>query len=78
MRMFSAMNWLLLGINQMIDSTTNTTIPDDFLNLYPEDVPDNVGDLAGTGFAPGPLIVGAALLVVIGLASLASRHRKRI
>lgn len=72
------MNQILFSINQMIDSTTNTTIPDDFLNLYPDDVPDNIGDLAGTGFTPGPLLVGAILLVVIGLASLTTRRRKRI
>lgn len=55
----------------------STTIPDDFLNLYPEEVPDNIGNLVSTGFAPGPFLIGAVLLVAIGIAALSGKRRRR-
>lgn len=61
-----------------IISSTGTTIPDDFLNLYPEDVPENVGNLAGTGFTPGPIFIAAVLLIAIGIASMGARRRRRV
>ena len=53
-------------------------MPDDFLNLYPEDVPDNLGDLAGTGFAPTPLLIGAVLLIIIGLVATSGRRKRKV
>ena len=73
---------LLMGlvvalINSVLVASTSTTIPDDFLNLYPDEVPDNIGDLGRTGFAPGPFVIGALLLVIIGIAALTGRRRRR-
>ena len=67
------MGSLIMFIDSVVVASTSTTIPDDFLNLYPDDVPDNIGDLAGTGFAPGPFVIGAVLLVIIGVAALTGR-----
>ena len=71
------MGSLIMFIDSVVVASTSTTIPDDFLNLYPDDVPDNIGDLAGTGFAPGPFVIGAVLLVIIGVAALTGRRRRR-
>lgn len=71
------MGSLIAHIGSVVAVSTSTTIPDDFLNLYPDDVPDNIGDLAGTGFAPGPFVIGALLLIAIGVAALTGRRRRR-
>ena len=67
----------ILRILYLLVDTTEDTIPDDFYHLYPEDVPDNVKNLATTGIGLGPLIIGAVLIVVIGGAMLGRRRQNR-
>lgn len=69
---------LTVTLHHIVPLTSDSSVPDDFLNLYPEDVPDNLGDLAGTGFAPTPLLIGAVLLIVIGLVTMSSRRKRRL
>ncbi len=64
-------------ILQLLVDTTEDTIPDDFYHLYPEDVPDNVKNLATTGIGLGPLIIGAVLIIVIGGAMMGWRRQHR-
>ena len=68
---------VFLRIVQLLVAATEDTIPDDFYHLYPEDVPDNVKDLATTGIGFGPLIIGAVLIVVIGGAMIGRRRQNR-
>lgn len=56
--------------------TTDTTAPDDFLNLYPEDVPDNMGGLVETGFGFSPFLFSAILVASLGVAILGRRRRR--
>ena len=57
---------------------TGTTIPDDFHNPYPDEQTEGGSGLGNTGYFPGPFIIGAILLLVIGLTVIGSRRRKRI
>lgn len=72
------MQHLIATLLHAVPMTTDSSVPDDFLNLFPDDVPDNVGELVNTGFAPTPLILGAVLLIVIGLASMSTRRRRKV
>lgn len=72
------MQYLIGSLHHLVPLTTDSTVPDDFLNLYPDDVPDNVGELVLTGFGPSPVIVGAVLLIVIGLVTMSSRRKRRL
>jgi len=69
---------LTTTLHHIVPLTSDSSVPDDFLNLYPEDVPDNLGDLAGTGFAPTPLLVGAVLLIIIGLVAMSGRRKRKV
>ena len=60
---------------QFVIETTETTIPDDFYIVFPEDVPDNVKDLASSGLEIGPLMMAALTLIVIGVAVITRRQR---
>ena len=66
------------AINVLIGaiSTTDTSAPDDFLNLYPEDVPDNWEGLVETGFGFSPFLFAAVLIASLGAALLGVRHRR--
>ena len=69
---------LIATLHHIVPLTSDSSVPDDFLNLYPDDVPDNLGELAGTGFAPTPLLIGAVLLIVIGLVAMTGRRNRRV
>jgi hypothetical protein len=57
-------------------STTDTTVADDFLNLYPEDVPDNMGSLVDTGFGFRPFLFAAIVLAALGASLLGAKRRR--
>ena len=57
-------------------STTDTTVADDFLNLYPEDVPDNLGSLVDTGFGFSPFLFAAIVLATLGASLLGIKRRR--
>lgn len=56
--------------------TTESTVADDFLNLYPEDVPDSMEGLVETGFGFSPFLFAAVLVISLGLALLGVRRRR--
>lgn len=68
----SAVATRVLGL---LVGSTDTTIPDDFHNLYPEDVPDNIKDLASSGLGLGPFVIAAVILLVIGVVMMGNRRR---
>lgn len=70
------MNAPLRVLMHVMTAATDTTIPDDFLNLYPDDVPDNLGDLATAGVSLGPILIGSIVVVAIG-AAMFGRGRRR-
>ena len=63
-------------LTQLVGST-DTTIPDDFHILYPEDVPDNIKNLASSGLGLGPFVVSAVILLVVGMVMIGNRRRRR-
>lgn len=67
------MNTLVNSLVQL--ASTSTTIPDDFLNIYPDEVPEGVGNLAESGFGISPFVFGAVLFLVLG-ALLLKRVRR--
>lgn len=66
----------LISWTVLLVYNTDTTVEDDFLNLYPEDVPDSMGGLAATGFAFGPFVFAALLFVSVGVAMVGVRRRR--
>jgi LPXTG-motif cell wall-anchored protein len=66
------------AINVLIGSisTTDTSVPDDFLNLYPDEVSNNLGELANTGASLSPFLIGAMLLIAVGIIAMGIRRRR--
>lgn len=65
-----------VGAATTVKSTT-TTVPDDYLNLFPSGVPDNwSGDIPGTG-SRGTVLPGAIVALVSGLTILGATRRTR-
>jgi hypothetical protein len=67
------MNTLANSLVQL--ASTSTTIPDDFLNIYPDEVPEGVGNLAESGFGISPFVLISVALLVLG-ASVIKRVRR--
>ena len=67
------MNTLANSVVQL--ASTSTTIPDDFLNIYPDEVPEGVGNLAESGFGISPFVLISVALLVLG-ASVIKRVRR--
>jgi hypothetical protein len=69
------MTHLFQSAMHVLAESTSTTIPDDFLNLYPDVVPDQVGNLGSTGIAVGPFVLGAVVFLILGAAIMGRRKR---
>jgi len=57
-------------------SMTDTSVANDFLNLYPEEVPQNMGNLPEAGFGASPFLAGAMVLIVVSVAAINVRRRR--